>query len=136
MCFHGNHYPTSIRYLFISLYSKYQSLRFICFHIMNSPVFPSLDDIYCMLSVTVCCHLLYVRWHYQWIIYFWYEDTRGWRLKILLYSIKLLTKVGITAFEQMLDFGLRFWSFGAKFWKKPFLSVFFKISLKKTNKNR
>ena len=31
------------------------------------------------------------------------------------YSVKLLTKVGITAFEQMLDFGLRFWSFGAKF---------------------
>ena len=47
MCFHGNRHPSSIKHPLINLYTKYQSLRFICFPIMNSPVFPSLDDIYC-----------------------------------------------------------------------------------------
>ena len=47
MCFHSNQHPSSIKHPFISLYSKYRSLRFICLPIMNSPIFPSLDDIYC-----------------------------------------------------------------------------------------
>ena len=37
----------AIKHPLINSYSEYQSLRFICFPIMNSPVFPSLDDIYC-----------------------------------------------------------------------------------------
>ena len=47
MCFHGNQHPWAIKHLFISLYSRYQSLKCICLPVMNSPVFPSLDDIYC-----------------------------------------------------------------------------------------
>ena len=47
MCFHSNQHPSSIKHLLISLYFKYQSLKFIYFPIMNSPVFPSLNDIYC-----------------------------------------------------------------------------------------
>ena len=50
MCFHGNQYPWAIKHPFISLYSKYQSLKFICLPVMNSPVFPSLDNIYCIPS--------------------------------------------------------------------------------------
>ena len=48
MCFHGNQYPWAIKHSFISLYSKYQSLNFICLPEVNSLVFPSLDDIFCM----------------------------------------------------------------------------------------
>ena len=48
MCFHGNQHPWATKHPFISLYSKYQSLKFICLPVMDSPVFPSLDDIYCM----------------------------------------------------------------------------------------
>ena len=47
MCFHSNQHPSSIKHPFISLYFKYQSFIFSCFPDMNSPVFPSLDDIYC-----------------------------------------------------------------------------------------
>ena len=50
MCFHGNQHPWAIKHPFISLYSKYQSLKFICLPVVNSPAFPSLDDIYCTLS--------------------------------------------------------------------------------------
>ena len=49
MCFHGNQHPSSIKHPFISLYLKYQFLSFICLPVMNSPIFPSLDDIYCTL---------------------------------------------------------------------------------------
>ena len=45
MCFHGNQHPSAIKHPFISLYSKY--LKYICLPVVNSPVFPSLDDIYC-----------------------------------------------------------------------------------------
>jgi len=48
MCFHGNQHPSSTKHPFISLYSKYHPFIFICPLNMNSPVFPSLDDIYCM----------------------------------------------------------------------------------------
>ena len=48
MCFHGNQYPWAMKHPFISLYFKYQSPKFICLPVMNSPVFPSLDDIYCI----------------------------------------------------------------------------------------
>ena len=48
MCFHSNQQPWATKHPFISLNSKHQSLRFICPPVMNSPVFPSLDDIYCM----------------------------------------------------------------------------------------
>ena len=47
MYLHGNQHPSSIKYPFISLYFKYHPFMFICFLNMNSPVFPSLDDIYC-----------------------------------------------------------------------------------------
>ena len=47
MCFHGNQHPWAIKHPFISLYFKYQSLKFICLPVMNSPLFPGLDDIYC-----------------------------------------------------------------------------------------
>ena len=50
MCFHGNQHPWAIKHPFISLYSKYQSLKFICLPVVNSPAFPSLDNIYCTLS--------------------------------------------------------------------------------------
>ena len=46
-CFHGNQHPWAIKHISISLYFKYQSLKYICLPVMNSPVFPSLDDIYC-----------------------------------------------------------------------------------------
>ena len=49
MCFHGNQHPWVIKHPFYSLYSKYHFLNFICLPVMNSPVFPSLDDIYCMM---------------------------------------------------------------------------------------
>ena len=48
MCFHSNQHPSSIKHPFTSLYSKYQSFIFTCFPDMNSSIFPSLDDIYCM----------------------------------------------------------------------------------------
>ena len=48
MCFHGNQYPWAIKHNFISLYSEHQSLNFIRLPVMNSPVFPSLDNIYCI----------------------------------------------------------------------------------------
>ena len=51
MCFHGNQHPSSIKHPFINIYSKYQSFMFICLLNMTSPVFPSLDDIYCIISV-------------------------------------------------------------------------------------
>ena len=51
MCFHGNQHPWAIKYPFISLYSKYQSFKYICLPVMNSPVFPCLDDIYCTCSI-------------------------------------------------------------------------------------
>ena len=47
MCFHGNQLSWGIKHPFISLNSKYQSLKYVCLLIMNAPVFPSLDDIYC-----------------------------------------------------------------------------------------
>ena len=47
MCFHSNQHPWAIKHPFISLYFKYQSLKFICLPVKNSPVFPSLDNIYC-----------------------------------------------------------------------------------------
>ena len=50
MCFYDNRHPCAIKHLFIGLHFKYQSLRFICFPVMNSPVFPSLDNIYCTSS--------------------------------------------------------------------------------------
>ena len=49
MCFHSNQHPSSIKHPFISLYSKYQSFIFTCFPDMNSPIFPILDDIYCII---------------------------------------------------------------------------------------
>ena len=53
MCFHSNQHPQAIKHTFISLYSKYQSLRFICLPVMNSPVFPSLDHIFCMCKIII-----------------------------------------------------------------------------------
>ena len=47
MCFHSNQHPWATKHPFINLYSKYQPLKYICLPVMNSPVFPSLDDIYC-----------------------------------------------------------------------------------------
>ena len=58
MCFHGNQDPSSIKHPFISLYSKYHPFMFICLLNMNSPVFPSLDDIYCNLSIQVMMCLM------------------------------------------------------------------------------
>ena len=54
MCFHGNRHPSSIKYPLISSYFKYYSLKIICFLIMNSPIFPSLDDIYCTQNRKSC----------------------------------------------------------------------------------
>ena len=51
MCFHGNQHPWATIHPFISLYSKYQFLKLICLPLINSPVFPSLDDIYCTNSM-------------------------------------------------------------------------------------
>ena len=53
MCFHSNQHPWAIKHPFISLYFKYQSLKFICLPVVNSPVFPSLDDIYCTYCTTL-----------------------------------------------------------------------------------
>ena len=39
MCFHGNQRPWAIKHPFINLYFKYQSLKFICLPVMNSPYF-------------------------------------------------------------------------------------------------
>ena len=52
MCFHSNQHPWAIKHPFTSLFSKYQSLKFICLPVMNSPVFLSLDDIYCITYIT------------------------------------------------------------------------------------
>ena len=48
MCFHVNQHPWPIKHPFINLYFKYYCLKFICLLVMTSPVFPSLDDIYCI----------------------------------------------------------------------------------------
>ena len=53
MSFHGNQYPWAIKHTFISLCFKYQSLNFICLPVINSPVFPSIDNIYCMFFVVI-----------------------------------------------------------------------------------
>ena len=58
MCFHGNQHPWAIKHPFISLYSKYHSLNFICLPVMNSPVFPSLDDIYCTFWILCCSNFI------------------------------------------------------------------------------
>ena len=58
MCFHGNQHPSSIKHPFISLYSKYQFFIFNCFPDMHSPVFPILDDNYCML---IHLHLFFAK---------------------------------------------------------------------------
>ena len=49
MHFHGNQLSWAIKHHFISLYFKYQSHKYICLPAMNSPIFPSLDDIYCSI---------------------------------------------------------------------------------------
>ena len=49
MCFHGNQHPWAIKHPFISLYSKYQSFKYIYLPAMSSPIFPILADIYCIL---------------------------------------------------------------------------------------
>ena len=59
MCFHSNQHPWAIKHRFISLYFKYQSLRLICLPVMNSPVFPSLDDIYCRFVILLNTGVLY-----------------------------------------------------------------------------
>ena len=48
MCFHGNQHSWAIKHPFISLYSKYQPLKLICLPVIDAPVFPRLDDIYCI----------------------------------------------------------------------------------------
>ena len=50
MCFHSNRHPWATKHPFISLYSKYQFLKLICLPVMSSPVFPSLDYIFCTSS--------------------------------------------------------------------------------------
>ena len=47
MCFYGSQHPSSIKYPLNNLYSKYHPFMFICLLNINSPVFPSLDVIYC-----------------------------------------------------------------------------------------
>ena len=38
----------------INLYSKYHSLKYIFLPVVNSPIFPSLDDIYCTyIAITI-----------------------------------------------------------------------------------
>ena len=32
MCFHGNQHPWAVKYVFVSLYFKYQSLKFMSFY--------------------------------------------------------------------------------------------------------
>ena len=49
MCFHGNQHPWAIKHPFTGQYSIYLSLKCICLPVVNSPIFPSLDDIYCTL---------------------------------------------------------------------------------------
>ena len=49
LCFHGNQHLSSIKHHFISLCSKYQFFMYFCFPNMNSPIFQSLDNFYCML---------------------------------------------------------------------------------------
>ena len=50
MCFYSNQHPLSTKHPFISFYSKYHPFILVCLLNMNSPVFPSLDDIYCTYS--------------------------------------------------------------------------------------
>ena len=69
-CFHGNRHPSSIKHPFISLYIKYQSQRFICIPDMNSPVFPSLDDIYCIW-------LCFFNMRFMIAIYDWFKLSMG-----------------------------------------------------------
>ena len=58
MCFHSNQHPWATKHHFISLYSKYQSLKYICLPVMNFPVFPSLDNIYCIFSpIFIACKI-------------------------------------------------------------------------------
>ena len=52
-----------------TLYSKYQSFKSICLPLMNSPVFPSLDDIYCILPQTKT-YLTKLTWSNLLAIYF------------------------------------------------------------------
>ena len=56
MCFHSNQHPWATKHPFISLYFKYQVLTFICLPVMDSPIFPSLDDIYCTCQLS--CNLV------------------------------------------------------------------------------
>ena len=46
---HGNVFPWQLTFMGnkTSFYAKHQSLMHICLSVMNSPVFPSLDDIFC-----------------------------------------------------------------------------------------
>ena len=51
-CFYGNQHSWAIKHPFINLYSKYHCLKFICLPVMNSPVFPNLDNIFCNVCTT------------------------------------------------------------------------------------
>ena len=51
MCFHSNQHPWATKHPFISLYSKYQSLKYNCLPVVNYPIFPSLDNIYCIFII-------------------------------------------------------------------------------------
>ena len=57
MYFHGNQHPWAIKHPFISLYSKYQCFKYIYLPEVNSPIFPSLDDIYCTQMFVPNCLL-------------------------------------------------------------------------------
>ena len=57
MCFHNPQHPSSIKHLLIILYCKYHFFILNYLLIMNSPEFPSLDDIYCTeLSLFLVIH--------------------------------------------------------------------------------
>ena len=85
MCFHGNQHPSSIKHPFISLYSKYQFFMFICLPNMNSPVFPSLDDIYC--SQIKGCSFKWIPKHLSNFI-FWLDLIKTLFFKVLTYFIR------------------------------------------------
>ena len=101
MCFHGNQHPSSIKHRFISLYSKYHPSMFICLLNMNSPVFPSLDDIYCIFRITIFSSkflFFFPRYFLVFKSFFFYTQTLGY---LFLSLILLLRKKKFSLFLDL-----------------------------------
>ena len=87
MCFHGNQHLSVTNHSFISLYFRYQLFIFFCLPFKNSPVFSSLDDVFCSL-------VQQFRLQFHWFSI----KTMSWKTYIIICSIKRCNNDGQNMF--------------------------------------